>query len=212
MQDLERLAASVLSDVALRAPIDSIELAALCGLSFAAWPTAPCRGALAGNVILYRPDLAGRALQAVVAHELAHWLLRDEGLADTEARAVWLSHALLLPAEPFASDIGRTFSVAALQRRHPNAPASWIARRVTQLRSSEATATIMDDGVIVERIASAWLPELAQRGPTALERRLLRRATSTGVPARLRGAVAVPVPSPRVMRVVLVAPSAEIAA
>ncbi len=198
-------------------PVDAFQLAAMCGVDAVA--RAGIVGALAGDTIHYDPRLPPRVQQAMVCHELGHWAAIECGEESTETAAILISHALMLPRRHFWRDMTRTWRIDELQRQHRNASASWIARRVVQLSSmsedpaDHATATIVDNGRIKERLASPWLPEAARRRPTAWERALISTVTETGRPARTEGrGWAVPVQSARVHRVVLVAESREVAA
>jgi hypothetical protein len=206
---LERLAATVLAEISAPPSVNALHLANAFGLERRPW--AGPRGMLSGNVILYNEALPERALHAVVAHETAHWLLRDEGLDDDEESAVWLSHALLLPRRGFERDLRSTWNPRELQTVHAFAPVSWVARRIAQLRP--VVATIIDDRRVVERYATRPLTARRRKLLTPREFELVAEALDTGRPAggRLARGWAVPVLD-HVQRVVVVAETRALAA
>lgn len=206
---LEDLAASVLRDTGLTAPINPLALADLCGLHIDTWSGR--RGVVLGDTIAIKPTLPPRARAAAVAHETAHWLLQDEGLEDTEENATRLSHALLLPRKRFDTDLRVTWNPLELQAEHVHAPASWIVRRIAQLRP--AVATIIDDRRIVERYTTRRLAASRRRLLTEHEFELVAEALATERPAGGRAARGWAVPyRAGVHRVVVVAETRALAA
>lgn len=209
VEALEALAESILDELGFDAPpFDARELAVMYGLRLV--PTVGVLGALIGDDVLFDPTLPQRTAQANITHEVAHAVAIDAGLVDTERLVERLSHALMMRRSAFVADLAETWSPSALQAKYVNAPASWIVRRICQLRPSEATATIVDDGHVRERRASSWLPVAARQAPTRWEQTLVAQALARGRLVEARGAWALPVLGP-VRRVVTIAESAQVA-
>jgi hypothetical protein len=158
-------------------PVSALELADCCGLEVR--PARLLRARLRGGVIEVNVQARATRLHGLVAHELGHWALQRAGEPDTEDGARYLVGALLLPRVPFDRDLRETgWSLEELRRRHPNASAEVIARRIVQLR--DAVASIWDQGRCTARVASSWLPvEHVGRKTSALERRLADRVLET---------------------------------
>lgn len=117
-------------------PVDAFELAACCGLRVVAKSG---NAFICGNTI--RVDMRSRRVRqhGDVAHEIGHWALGQAGAANTEEGATYLASALLLPRLRFNSDLRETWDLHELMRRHPNASAEAIARRICSMRSTIAS-------------------------------------------------------------------------
>lgn len=117
-------------------PVDAFELAACCGLEVRA-KSGPA--SLVGNVI--RVDMRARQVRrhGQVAHELGHFALQRAGEENSEAGAVYIASALLLPRLRFDNDLRQTWDLYELMRRHPNASAEAIARRICAMRGTIAS-------------------------------------------------------------------------
>lgn len=180
----EGVARSVHEETGIGPPVDAFELAGACGLTVVAGARGEAR--LDGDVLSYDATARPVRQHGQIAHETAHYVLRlygesheafDDG-ADPEAAARYTAGALLLPRARFDRDLLETaWDLRELQRRHPNASAEMIARRLTQLR--EAVATVLDNGRVRDRIRSPWMPEPSKR-MTSLERELADAALETG--------------------------------
>lgn len=174
----EGIASDVLDESGCDAPVSAYELAACCGLEVRLRRIARAR--LTGDVIEVSSTARPQRQHGLIAHELGHWSLQRAGADDTEDGARYLSGALMLPRRAFDRDLRETsWSIEELQRRHPNASAELIARRIVSLR--DAVVSIWDEGRCTARVASAWLDE-AQVGRRAsrAERELVARVLDHG--------------------------------
>jgi hypothetical protein len=164
----------VLEATGIDAPVDARELAAACGLDLAF-----CRGRakLRGGVIWYDPTLRSTRQHGQIAHEVAHYVLRRARLPDPDQAARYVAGSLL-PGTDYDRDLRETaWDLDALQRRHPNASAELLARRLSEKR--EAVVTVLDQGRVTSRTASPWLPAPPAR-LTAIERELVSGALESG--------------------------------
>ena len=143
--DLEGLADSVHDDLGMDSA-DALAIAEYLGLRCLPW--AKSYAEISGDVIRHPipPKTRETRMHGLVAHEAAHALMRDEGMAwRCEPSARYLAGALMLPRDPFARDMARTgWDLHALRELHPNASAEMIVVRMTQL--SQATAWVWDNG------------------------------------------------------------------
>jgi len=140
------------------APINAMVLARAAGLELR--PTIGAVGSLMGDVIRYDPTARHVRQHGQVAHELAHWALREYGEPedDVEPAARYLAGALMLPRREFDRDLSATnWCLDSLRAKHLNPSAEMIARRITQLR--DAVVTIFDQGRASKRFASPWMGE-----------------------------------------------------
>lgn len=123
-------------------PVDAFELAACCGLGIQS------RGGPAsifGDVIRVDMRMRKTRQHGQVAHEIGHWALRRAQAENTEDGARYIAGALMLPWLAFGRDLRETsWQLSELTRRHPNASAEMIARRIVQLRGG--FASIWDRG------------------------------------------------------------------
>lgn len=145
VEELEGIASSVHDDLGM-APVDAFAIAEYLGLRCAPWSKG--HAVLSGDVIRHPvpPKARPTRVHGLVAHEAAHALMREEGMAwKCEPSARYLAGALMLPRDPFARDMARTgWDLHALRELHPNASAEMIVVRMTQL--SQATAWVWDNG------------------------------------------------------------------
>lgn len=182
----EAVARDIHDQTGIDAPVDAFELAALCGLHLE--PGGREHGALERNVVRY--DVHARPVRqhGTVAHETAHYVLRLVGMPDTEPAARATAGALMVPRATFDRDLRETgWDLEELRRRHPNASAEIIARRVAELR--DAVISVVDQGRIHARVRSPWMPQPRQR-LTGLERELVDAALHTGEPQRANALLA----------------------
>jgi hypothetical protein len=162
------------------APVDARELAEACGLRLE--PTAGSGATLIGEVIRYDAAVRGVRQHGLIAHEVAHYVLRFHGEDDTEEAARYTAAALILPKSTFNRDLQRTaWDLEKLRQLHPNASAQMISRRISELR--EAVITVLDQGRVTSRVASPWMPLVTSR-LTNIERELADAALETGEPQR----------------------------
>ncbi|MBK8173151.1 MAG: ImmA/IrrE family metallo-endopeptidase [Sandaracinaceae bacterium] len=116
--------------------VDAFELAACCDLEVRA-KSGPA--SIVGDVI--RVDMRTRRTRqhGQVAHELGHWALARAGCDDSEEGAIYVASALLLPRAHFNASLRATWDIPELMRRHPNAGAGTIARRICAMRGTIAS-------------------------------------------------------------------------
>jgi hypothetical protein len=158
------------------APVSAFDLAAAYGLICI--PDERGGAFLDGDDVHY--DCRARPVRqhGLVAHEVAHHLLRLHGEDDSEPAARYTAGALMLPRAAYDRDLRETaWDLMRLQERHPNASAELCARRISELR--DAVVTVIDHGKMKKRIGSPWMTTFPAR-MTALERELADAALVTG--------------------------------
>lgn len=160
------------------------------------------------GVIQVNPKVRRVRRHGLIAHEVGHWLLRQEK-RDSERGAQYIAGALLVPGRELSPSLKIDWSIRRIQSIHKNASAEVIAHRIVQMRERDAIAAIVDNGRLRKRIASAWLPDpMAKRIAklTPLERRLVDLATESGEEVRDGLSCAYPIlDEPGHTRVVVVA-------
>lgn len=174
----EGVARAVHDATGIDAPVDAFVLARACGLRVV--PGGRGGASLDRGDVLY--DIAARPVRqhGLIAHEVAHHVLRLHGELDPEPAANYVAGALMLPRRTFDRDLRATaWNLDALRAKHLNCSAEMIARRIVELR--DAVVTILDHGKVRTRIYSPWLgtPERLRR-ITPLERELVDAALATG--------------------------------
>jgi IrrE N-terminal-like domain len=172
----EAVARAVHEDTGADAPVSARELAVMCGLRLE--PAGRGHGSLQHGVIRY--DVHARPVRqhGIIAHELAHYVLRLYGEPDPEPAARYTAGALLVPRAAYDRDLRETaWDLDQLRARHPNASAQVLAMRVAELR--DAVITILDQGRVKHRARSYWMPPAPER-LTSLERELADAALQTG--------------------------------
>ncbi len=157
------------------APVSAFDLAAAYGL--VCLPRRRSGALLDGDVVRYDSSARPVRQHGLVAHEVAHHLLRLHSEPDSEVAAGYTAGALLLPRARFDRDLRRTWDLFHLGRLHPNASAEMIARRITQLR--DAVVSVLDQGRLRARVASPWAATPSPR-LTPLERELADAALAGG--------------------------------
>lgn len=176
----EAVARAVHEATGIDAPVDARELAVACGLRLA-----HCGRGLAlldGDVVHYDPHARPQRQHGMIAHEVAHHVLRYHGERDTEQAARYTAGALLLPRQAYDRDLRETaWDLDQLRARHPNASAEMLARRVAELR--DAVISIIDQGHVRARVGSPWMPA-PPRKLTPLERELADAALERGAAQR----------------------------
>jgi len=201
-QTWEGVARELLEAVELDAPVDALELAALCGLTLRA-RFGPAR--LDGSTVYV--DVRGRPtrVQRDVAHELGHWALRRSGELDSERDADYVAAALLLPRETFRRDlIAASWDLNLVRQRHPHPPWSWLAARATHV--ADAVATVWDAGYCSARYESPWR-DSPRFVPTEDEAALADAVLASGEPVRHGFVGGWPVFERRWRRVVTLSPA-----
>lgn len=143
--ELEGLADSVHDDLGMDSS-DAFAIAEYLGLRCLPW--AKSYAEISGGVIRHPipPKTRETRMHGLVAHEAAHALMREEGMAwRCEPSARYLAGALMLPRARFRRDMARAdYDLEALRGLHPNASAEMIVVRMTQL--SPVTAWVWDNG------------------------------------------------------------------
>ncbi len=183
-QRCEGVARSAHDETGIGAPVSAFDLAAAYGLVCV--PDRRANAVLDGDVIRF--DATARLVRqhGLIAHEVAHYLLRlreadiasveQEGLEEFAAN--YTAGALMLPPARFDKDLRDTaWDLEQLRARHPNASAEMIARRITQRR--DAVISVLDRGRLRVRVASPWLEQPRPR-LTPIERDLADAALETG--------------------------------
>jgi len=171
----EGVARSVHEQTGIGAPVDAFQLARACGLVVLPGGR---RASLAGDVVRYDSQARPQRQHGLIAHEVAHYVLRLHGEDDAEAAARYTAGALMLPKPAFDRDVRAVaWNLEQLRQRHPNASAEMIARRLTQVR--EAVVTVLDEGRVTRRVGSPWMPEPSRR-MTTTERELADAALTSG--------------------------------
>lgn len=160
----------------ISAPVDAFRLARCAGL--VCLPGERGTASLDGEVLRYDAQARPVRQHGLVAHEVAHRVLRLYGEADTEPAANYTAGALMVPRARFDRDLRETaWDLFELRRRHPNASAEMLARRITQLR--DAVVSVLDEGRVRARVASPWAPAPSSK-LTPLERELADAALAGG--------------------------------
>lgn len=190
-------------------PVDAFELAELCGVEVHS--QSPAGGRRVGNRVYLNTTTRDVRQHGILAHELGHWALDRAHEPNTEGGARYLSGALMLPRVAFERDLRDTaWALDKLRRRHCNASAEMIARRIVALR--DAVATIIDNGKITARVVSPWLEDPRLRRTSRWERELADRALDTEEIVRGANLVwALPVIDGHWRRVVIIAEHEQLA-
>jgi hypothetical protein len=141
---LEGIAKQVHDKTGISRPVDAFRLAQLCGLAVRYWSRR--HGKLDGDTVYCPGGVRLTRQQRIVAHEVAHWLLRYAGANDRDEDAAdYLALALMLLRAPFERDLRETaWDLFALLDRHPNVSAEAMAVRMTHL--SPTAASVYDQG------------------------------------------------------------------
>jgi Zn-dependent peptidase ImmA (M78 family) len=158
-------------------PVDAFEIADQCELTIepADVPTAEIDHDR--RVIKLNVQMRRERQHMSVAHEVGHFALVRAGLHNDCPGARYIAGALMMPWAPFDRDLTRTaWAMEALRAAHPNASATAIAVRISQLR--DAVVTILDPRGRRKhwRITSPWIVDPRLRRVTAWERELARLA------------------------------------
>lgn len=157
------------------APVSAFDLAAAYGL--VSLPRCRSGAMLDGDVVRFDGTARPSRQHGLIAHEVAHYLLRRQAEPDPEPAANYTAGALMLPRARFDRDLRRSWDLLELRRLHHNASAEMLARRITQLR--DAVVSVLDQGKLRARVASPWAPMPSPR-LTPLERELADAALAGG--------------------------------
>lgn len=130
---LDDIAAQVLYDLSLSAPIDAFDLAA--ALDLQAIPADLDGGAvLADHVIGFDARVLPQRAQHLIAHEISHRLALDLELDHDEEDADYLAAALQIPAGALWADVRALGTdLPLLHQRHRFASKTLLARRVAEI-------------------------------------------------------------------------------
>lgn len=193
-------------------PVDSYRLCARAKLRVVLGEPG-AKAALVGRLIFVDPNDPPERQRFAAAHELAHRILRERGLPDDEWSVNWLASALIHPRAWFLARLAaRGWDLAGLREDCPWSSYEAIGRRVVNVE--RAVLWVCDrgpDGTSSRRVRSAGIdPRLAR--PTAIERRLVKHAADRLEPQQERrvGAWPLPLPARDRLRVVSLAPAAEL--
>lgn len=208
-EEWEGAAAELLDATCTTAPVDVLELAALCGLE-----VRPGRGCTEGRAIFVDLRARPERLQGQVAHELGHLALERAGIEQSERGATYVGGALRLPRREMLRDLRETaWSITALRERHPHASATAIAVRITQLRTAAMALFDPHGRTPAWRVAGDSVGRDLAARPTALEHELAVEAWMAQREVR-RGELLVATPLPHYTdgehRVLVVGHAAEL--
>ena len=132
---LDDLAHMKLHEAGMGPPVDGFELARALGarVVLLSDPDAPTAAHSRGTIWV-REDLRPERMHGLITHELAHFLLRTEGLTNDEETARALGARLLVPTAHVMRDIQAVgASLVELRRRHRNASRELLGRRLCEL-------------------------------------------------------------------------------
>jgi hypothetical protein len=191
---LEAIANEMLRAAGLSAPVDAYDLCRWAGLRVVMGPEGT-RPMLVGDVILVNGADPVERRRFAATHELAHRILRERGIEDTEWRVNWLASALLHPREWFMQVLAaRGWDLAGLKIECPYSSHEAIARRVVNLRHAvlwvcdrdasgkRTSQRVCSRGVAPRLIDSPTVIERAAVRAAALERRAQSRAFVHALP------------------------------
>lgn len=184
--ELEQIATRVLEELDVQLPINPDVLAHRLGLTVVDGGRG-CEGLLLLELgqILVDETLRPERRAFAIAHELGHYLLRREGLPDTERDANYLASALLLPRAEFERDLRREgWDLIKLRARYRWASFEALARRIVALR--EARAFVFDKPLAGQRQPGWYSVPWGQR-PTQTEKHAARMAAQLGAPVEPYG-------------------------
>jgi hypothetical protein len=189
------------------APVSAFDLATAYGLTCI--PDERGGAFLDGDDVHYDGRARPVRQHGLVAHEVAHYLLRRHGEDDPEPAARYTAGALMLPRRAYDRDLRETaWDLHELRRRHPNASAELCARRIAELR--DAVVTILDAGKVRARVGSPWSSAPRAR-LTPLERELADAALTSGEVQRANDLLAAwPLFDGRWRRVIVVAEAQQL--
>lgn len=141
---LEGIAKEVHDRTGITRPVDAFRLADRCGLVVRFWSGR--HGKIEGRTVFVPAAVRSTRQHRIVAHEVAHWLLRRAGCDDRDEDAAdYLALALMLLRAPFERDLAETdWYLFALLERHPNVSAQAMVVRMTHL--SPCAASVYDEG------------------------------------------------------------------
>ncbi len=196
-EEWEGAADELLEVTGVTAPVDVLVLAAECGLLVRSSARAGASIDLERGVIDVEARARPERQQGLVAHELGHFVLRRHGLPQGERAATYIGGCLRLPRRELSRDLARTaWSIAALRELHPNASATAIAVRITQLRPAVVALFDPIGRLRPWRVASESVPRELARAPTPLEHELAIAAWVEQREVRRGLCVATPLPDP----------------
>ena len=201
--DLEGIAHAALVDVGLDDldDVDAEEVAACHG--FYLVPERGVRAWLDGLCIHVPMAVRDTRRNRLVAHELAHALLKAAVADNTEQNADIVAAGIVLSRRVLSRSLRVVgWNVDALRVRHPLVSAELIARRIADVR--DAVVTIFDGRETKVRVTSPWIDRKLPP-VTALERELRERALAEGCRVDDGWISATPILEPGYERVIVVA-------
>ena len=207
---LETIAAAVIAESGMEPPICAYRLCLAAGLEVRVGRRG-IRPTVVGRTAIVQDGDPPERQRFAAAHELAHLLLRDRGVADDEWSVNWLASALLLPRVWFSERLERRgWDLAALREDCPHSSYEAIGRRIVNLR--RAVLWICDrsaDGASSRRWLSTGVPNTLSR-PTPREWDTVARVARTRRPEYDESLGAWPLEARGVLRVVSLAPAASL--
>lgn len=184
--ELEELAAKTLESVDARLPVNPDIVAHRLGLTVVDGGEG-CQGLLLPELgqIVVDDGLRRERRAFAIAHELGHFLLRQEGLRDSERSANYIASALLLPRADVERDLRRYgWDLLQLRTRHRWASFEALARRIVALRDARA---FVFDRPLQGQARPNWYSVPWGQRPTSAETEAAREAATLGVPVEPYG-------------------------
>lgn len=190
--EIEELARIALEQADLGGPVDPYTLAKRRGLRVLDGGPG-CEGILVGRRIIVDVLMRPPRRAFVVAHELAHHILREAKIDDTEAVANYLAAAILMPRFDIEADFRRWgWDVLRIVAKYRHASFEAVARRIVALR--DARACVFDKPLQGQAAPSMYVVPWDGPPPSREERAAARAAVEHGAPIEFRsGLVAWPV-------------------
>jgi hypothetical protein len=168
---LEFLARHHLTRLGAR-PCDAVDVAERAGLELNALPGFERRGSVdpLRGWIFYDPSTSPERAHAVIAHEVAHWILHRAGMPHDEADAWRLGAALLVPRAALLAALEQNGpdDLEAIREAFPNASRTLLARRIAEVCGGRFSSWHH------EKLARS--AGYGPRGPSTALRRIVRLA------------------------------------
>jgi hypothetical protein len=209
--ELEKIAAEVLAEAGMGAPVCAYRLCLAAGLEVRVGRRGT-RPTVIGRTVIVQDGDPPERQRFAAAHELAHLLLRDRGVPDDEWSVNWLASALLLPRSWFLQRIEeRGWDLAALREDCPHSSYEAIGRRVVNLgRAVLWICDKSDAGNSQRRWLSRGVPAALER-PTPREWEMVGRVGRSKVAESTTSLGAWPLEARGVLRVISLGKADELA-
>lgn len=131
LEQLDGVAAEIFAETGVKPPASAFELADSLGLDLT--PVGNFEEGLVGSEIRFNARLPARQQQESVARFVARHTLERAGFYVTDHAVARLMRALMLPIDPFVSDVQRGRTFGYLLQRYPHASEAMIGARIGEL-------------------------------------------------------------------------------